>query len=100
MLAQSDLFDPPRARRSDPATSHAAAAQASGLAHAHQQRILSALRLSLVPLGAEQIGVLANLEPYQARKRLAELHQAGRIALAPGERKTLSGRSERLWRLA
>jgi hypothetical protein len=50
MHAQSDLFDPPRARRSDPATSHAAAAQA--------------------------------------------------IELAQGERKTLSGRSERLWRLA
>ncbi len=99
MLAQTDLFDPPRVRRTDPATSHAAAAKATGLAHAHQQRILNALRLALVPLGAEQIGVLTNLDAYAVRKRLPELQDQHLVEIAPGERKTLSGRAERLWRL-
>lgn len=99
-MSQADFFAealPVRARRTDPGTSHQAAAMSTELAKVHQQRVLSALRRSLVPLGAEQIAVLADLDAYQVRKRLPELQDQHLVELAPGERKTSSGRSERLW---
>lgn len=99
MLAQSDLFEPPRARRTDPETSHSAAAQAKQLAAAHQSMILEAMRDADSAIGAEQIAERIGLQAYQVRKRLPELQDQHRIELAPGERKTSSGRAERLWRL-
>lgn len=99
-MSQADFFAealPARARRSDPQTSQQAAALASELAKVHQQRILSALRRALMPLGAEQIAVLADLQAYQVRKRLAELYSAGLVSLTGAERTTTHGRKERLW---
>jgi predicted ArsR family transcriptional regulator len=97
MQAELELA-PLRARRSDPETSHQAAGQATGLAHAHQERILASLRASECPLGAEQIADHIGILAYQVRKRLSELQDQHLIELAPGERKTRTGRCERLWR--
>lgn len=99
MQAELDLA-PPRARRTDPSTSHAAAAQATGVAKAHQERILAALRESDRPLGAEEIADCIGILAYQVRKRLSELQDQHLVELAPGERKTRAGRAERLWRCA
>ena len=100
MHAQTDLFDPSRARRTDPGTSHAAADQAKQLARAHQSMILEVMRDAGCELGAEQIADRIGLASYQVRKRLPELQDQHLIEIAPGERKTSSGRTERLWRLA
>jgi len=99
MQAQFDLFTPQRARRTDPSTSQEAAAKAAPLAMQHQNLILAALKLSGDELGAEQIAERIGLNAYQVRKRLPEMQKQGWVALAEGERKTNSGRSERLWRL-
>ncbi len=99
MQAQFDLFTPQRARRTDPSTSQEAAAKASGLAAQHQWRIWGALLHAGKALGAEQIADVTGLVAYQVRKRLPEMQKQGWVALAEGERKTSSGRSERLWRL-
>lgn len=89
----------PRARRSDPSTSHEAAAMATGLAAQHQQRVLHAMRAAGEPVGAEQIAERTGMDAYQVRKRLVELQRAGLIALTGAERPTKSGRRERVWRL-
>lgn len=90
----------PRVRRTDPGTSHEAAAMAGELAKTHQERIRALLverqEYKLPPLGAEQIGELLGIEPYAVRKRLAELNRDG-LAIPVGERKTKTGRTERTW---
>lgn len=86
------------ARRTDPATSHEAAAMAKPFIPCHQGLIADALYTSSTDLGAEQIAALVDLEPYQIRKRLAELHKDGMIEPV-STRKTRHGRTERTWRL-
>ena len=86
------------ARRTDPATSHEAAAMAKEFIPSHQSMIVDALYGMPYALGAEQIGAIVGLEPYQTRKRLAELFKAGMIEPV-GTRKTKTGRTERTWRL-
>ena len=103
---QLDIFQPAAnpaqpphtlARRSDPFTSHAAASPSERRA-SHYGRILGALR-AMKALGAEQIGAIAQLPAHEVRRRLPELEKAGEVEVAPGERKTVYGRAERLWRI-
>lgn len=88
------------ARASDPSTSHLAAHMATNLAADHRRRVQDAMATAPYPLGAEQIAELCGLDAYQVRKRLPELEEQGLAELAPGDRKTSSGRRERLWKLA
>jgi len=84
------------ARSSDPATSHAAAAQAGGLATRHQRQILAALLDG--PAGASGIAARCGLLPHQVNKRLNELAKAGRIVETGRTVTSSSGRGEREWR--
>jgi predicted ArsR family transcriptional regulator len=86
------------ARSSDPATSHAAAAQAGGLASRHQRQILAALLDG--PAGASGIAARCGLLPHQVNKRINELAKAGRIVETGRTVTSSSGRGEREWRCA
>ena len=85
------------ARSSDPATSHAAAAQAGGLATRHQRQILAALLEG--PAGASGIAARCGLLPHQIGKRIAELAKAGRIVETGRTVTSSSGRGEREWQI-
>jgi predicted ArsR family transcriptional regulator len=86
------------ARRTDPATSHAAAEQAGGLAERHERQILAALLDG--PLGASGIAKLCGLLPHQVGKRLAKLERDGRITQTGRVVSSASGRGEREWKVA
>jgi predicted Rossmann fold nucleotide-binding protein DprA/Smf involved in DNA uptake len=85
------------ARSSDPETSHAAAAQAGGLATRHQRQILAALLEG--PAGASGIAARCGLLPHQIGKRIAELAKAGRIVETGRTVTSSSGRGEREWQI-
>ena len=84
------------ARRSDPATSHAAAATAP--VAEHQAKILDALAIG--PAGASGVAVRCGLSSHQVNKRLTELAKAGRIVETGRLVRSGSGRQEREWRVA
>lgn len=84
------------ARRSDSATSHAAAATAP--ASEHQRLIMDALAQG--PAGASGIAARCGLLPHQVNKRLTELAKAGRIVETGRVMTSASGRGEREWRMA
>lgn len=71
------VFDPkprPRARRKDPATSHAAAARAESFAARHQDRILAALEQ---PGTIYDLAARTKLSHVAIARRMPELHAAG-----------------------
>jgi DNA-binding MarR family transcriptional regulator len=84
------------ARASDPATSHAAAAKAGGLATRHQRQILAALLEG--PAGASGIAARCGLLPHQVNKRLGEMGRAGLIETTGRDLVNATGRREREWR--
>lgn len=65
------------ARRTDPATSHAAAAKAVAFKGEHASRIIAALELG--PAGQTEIAARAGMTVAQVSKRLKELREAGAI---------------------
>jgi hypothetical protein len=85
-----------RARSTDPATSHEAAAMAISFISRHQSLVLQALA-DMGQAGAEQIGEQIGMPAYAVRKRTSELERLGLIADTGITRKTSSGRSERVW---
>lgn len=95
MLAESE----PRklARRTDPETSHKAAARTAEFSRSHRELVLAALR-RFGRAGAEQIAAATKLDAYQVRKRLAECARAGLAEPTEDDRMTVSGRHERVWR--
>lgn len=87
-------------RTTDPDTSFDAACNAGRFAERHHDLILVSLR-EVGPGGAEQIADRIGLDPYQVRKRTAELERKKKIRVVQGEqRRTRSGRSERVWEIA
>ena len=72
------MLDMPRARRSDPSTSHAAAAMSVRFAESHGSRIVEALKEHgrMSPVG---IGGMTGLTLVQVDRRIVELERAGRI---------------------
>lgn len=87
----------PRARATDPWTSHAAAERAAEFAGSQRVRILSLLRAQ-GPLTPEEIGRELGLDPYAVRKRLPELQAQGLAAPTGQICPTASGRWQRIWR--
>lgn len=85
------------ARRTDPVTSHAAAAQSGSLRSEHARIILAALERG--PAGASGIAARCGLLPHQVNKRLAELARGGRIVETGVTVRSGSGRGEREWRV-
>ena len=90
----------PRARSSDPITSHQAAASAKELAKEHHALILRMLRCG--PGGADDIAArtCGKLSGHQVNKRLGELGKAGAIRLTGKTVQSTSGRAQREWCLA
>ena len=78
MLQQTLFADAPRARRSDPTTSHIAARRvfASGLAGAHRQQIAAAIR-SRPGMTYKAIAEATGLEPVAVGRRLVEIERDG-----------------------
>lgn len=95
---QIDLLTDPKtlARRSDPATSHAAAALVHNFGPAQMQQVLSALR-RFGKAGAEQIAAATKMDAYSVRKRLSDLEHASLARPTETLRTTASGRKERVW---
>jgi len=84
------------ARRSDPATSHAAAKTAP--VSEHQRLIIDALGQGHA--GASGIAARCGLNGHQVNKRLTELARTGRIVETGRVVTSSSGRGEREWRCA
>lgn len=84
------------ARRTDPATSHEAAARAKTFSGEHQAVILEALASG--PAGASGIAERCGLSGHQVNKRLTELARTGRIVETGRVVRSSSGRGEREWR--
>jgi len=87
----------PRARSTDPSTSHDAADQASILAFQHYEQILACLQ-RYGALGKDGIAKHSGLESNQVARRMSELHRLGLVLLTGRLTKSNSGRSEREWR--
>ena len=83
------------ARRSDPATSHAAARTAP--VSEHQRLIMDALAVG--PAGASGIAERCGLSGHQVNKRLTELARTGRIVETGRTVRSSSGRGEREWQI-
>lgn len=97
--AQLSLFDAPkrqpRARRTDRATSHAAAVAMRGVpAHGHYAAILAAL---VRPMTFWQIADAARMAGQQVNKRLGELEDRGLIRDTGRQAPSPSGRACTLW---
>jgi predicted transcriptional regulator len=77
---QLSLLDStPRARRTDPITSHEAAAKAAKFAGGHAARILEALQQH-GPQSAHDLSQRTGLSVVQVDRRLPELKASGRAA--------------------
>ena len=85
----------PRARNSDPATSHAAAAAVTTAA-AHYGLIHAALIL-FGSSGKDRIASLAGLDQSQVARRLPEMRRLGLVGLTGETVQSNSGRQEREW---
>lgn len=72
-----EMYEMPRARRTDPVTSKAAAVNAERFAASHAGRILAALE-TLGTATAHEIAQQAGLTVVQVDRRLCELERAGR----------------------
>ena len=99
MSVQLSIFDdvtPPLARRTDPDTSHAAAAQAHELQARHHRMILAALE-QYGARGKDGIAALTSLTGHAVGKRLAELERAGKIRTTGRKVQSTAGRMEREW---
>lgn len=96
---QIDLLTDPKklARRSDPATSHAAAERAMRFAGSHRQQVLDAL-CEHGPMTVDMIAKRTGLKSQQINKRTPDLERAGLIELTGRELPSDSGCPEREWR--
>ena len=95
-MTQLDLLTTPSARRTDPATSHAAAESARELALRHHQAIIKALGI-FGCMGKDQIARRLGLDPVQVARRLPELQRQGRVTTTGRTVTSNTGRSEREW---
>ena len=87
------------ARRSDPATSRAAASQARALAADHHARILAALR-DRGAAGKSEIAERTGLDGVAVARRMAEMQRAGLVRLTGEQVLSAAGRAEREWEVA
>lgn len=85
----------PRARNTDPVTSHAAA-DAVDFAGAHYKAIYEALLLA-GPSGKDRIANWANLDRAQVARRLEEMRRIGIVVLTGELVMSRSNRFEREW---
>ena len=86
------------ARRTDPATSKAAAARAAAFTGDHARRILAALEVG--PAGKTEIGRRCGLTEQQVARRMHELRRAGLVERTGREVRSASGNREHEYRRA
>lgn len=103
MLQQSLFVEsktPALARRSDPATSHIAAARMreSGAAGRQAQAVLAAVR-QWPGSTAVEIAQLAGIDRYAVSRRLPELAKAGSVRRSAPRNCTVNGRPQTTWRV-
>lgn len=98
-VSQQPFDFSPGVRRTDPYTSHMAAAQAKELAAHHHQLIVSTLAKH-GPLGVDGIGTQCNIPGHAVGKRMKELLRAGLVVLTGRTVPSFSGRAQREWRAA
>ena len=89
------LFEP-RARNTDPDTSHAAAISMSDAAHSQRGLILAYLK-EHGPAIADAIDDALGLRLTSSGRRLPELEEMGLVEMTDGYGTTRSNRSARLW---
>jgi predicted ArsR family transcriptional regulator len=95
---QFSLLDSaPQARRSDPVTSHDAAASAKDLQARHHRLIVACLKTH-GPLGKDGIAARTSITGVAVCRRLSELEQGGLIAPTGRTVKSTAGRAEREWK--
>jgi hypothetical protein len=98
--AQLPLFGlEPQARRSDPPTSHQAAASARELQAQHHQVIVACLKRHGA-LGKDGIAARTGLTGVAVARRTAELQRAGLIQPTGKTVLSTAGRPEREWKAA
>lgn len=85
-----------RARRTDPESSHIAAANACEFAGTHAQRILAALE-EISTGTAHEIAVESGLTVVQVDRRLCELERGGRVYILTMAGKPLIRDGFRVW---
>ena len=85
-----------RARRTDPESSHIAAANASQFAGTHAQRILAALD-SITTGTAHEIAIESGLTVVQVDRRLCELERVGHVYVLTMAGKPLIRDGFRVW---
>ena len=78
------MLSMPRARSSDPSTSHHAAAMSVRFSNSHGNRIVEALK-EHGRMSAQGIGGMAGLTVVQVDRRLVELQRAGRVQVVTDE---------------
>lgn len=86
----------PLARRHDPSTSQAAAAQAALFAESHADRIMLALQYG-EGLNAEEIGASAGLTVVQVDRRTVELQRRGLIRVLQADGQDVVRNGMRVW---
>ena len=91
------MFEVPRARNTDPATSHAAARSMWVGAVVHRRKILDALLYG--PLTADQLDEAIGWRATTAGRRLGELVKAGHVERLEATDPTRSGRQAARYRL-
>lgn len=87
------------ARKTDPHTSHEAAARIHEFAGAHCDRILECLQ-RFGPLNKDQIADHTGLSSVQVDRRLPDLRKKGLANPTGDVRPSHSGRPERVWQAA
>lgn len=98
-----DLFEgvpllAPRARSTDPTTSHTAARSMRTSAAEHRKRILGVLN-DHGDLTPEQIGDRCGLGSVQVCRRMAELERLGKAEPTGERRRNRNGSPARVWRI-
>jgi transcription initiation factor IIE alpha subunit len=91
------MIEHPRARNTDPSTSHLAADLIKDSAKIHFETILNCLQRNGA-LGKDGIAALTNLDRNQISRRLSELQREGLIELTGRVVKSRANRLEREWR--
>lgn len=105
MTEPGPLFDPAEnpalARRTDPATSHAAAAGVTPMLGQLQQQVLDALKAAPGGLTTYEIGEITGIERDTVSPRLPGLVKAG-LVIDSGETRIPAGRKRAgiVWRAA
>ena len=92
-----DLFAP-RARTTDPDTSHEAAESVTS--HASGQRLRCLTELAGGPLTADAIDARVGWRVTTAGRRLPELQELGAVTMLEAKGVTRSGRTAHLWAVA